>query len=116
MCKIILDTNSIDWYSLIMKNDLNVAAGQAVATARGRVGMSQLELAKLLNKTRTSVSNIERGKQAMSLAMFCKISNLLHVAPYALLEEVVESHVTLSGKNLPKSVEKMFVRGRNGHN
>lgn len=69
--------------------NVNELAGGAVAKRRKSMHMPQEELAKYLGVTRTSVSNIERGKQAMSLAMFCKVSECLHVSPDILLSEVI---------------------------
>ncbi len=70
-------------------SDLNIGAGSAVARFRKRIGMQQTELAELLGKTRATVSNIERGKQAMSLVMFCRIAEILHVDPAKLLNEAI---------------------------
>jgi transcriptional regulator with XRE-family HTH domain len=76
---------------------LNVRAGKLVAEHRKRHDISQLQLANYLELTRTSISNIERGKQAMSLGMFCKIANYLQVAPDMLLKQVLDSkHDTLT--------------------
>lgn len=81
-------------------SNLNKDAGAAIARFRKRIKMPQAELATLLDMTRTSVSNIERGKQAMSLAMFCRIAEFLHVDPAELLTEVIKSENTIARDKL----------------
>ena len=71
-------------------NDLNVRAGRVVAEQRKLREIPQEELARHLGVTRTSISNIEHGKQAMSLATFCKVANYLHIDANVLLEHVLQ--------------------------
>jgi len=87
-------------------SNLNINAGAAVARFRKRIKMPQTELAELLGMTRTSVSNIERGKQAMSLAMFCRIADLLHIDAADLLSEVIKPQNSIARDRLEeKGVE-----------
>jgi transcriptional regulator with XRE-family HTH domain len=90
--------------------ELNYNAGQTVAKARTKKHMSQGKLAEALGITRTSVSNIERGKQAMSLATFCKIAHYLHIPPHELLERVTArpQRATLLDKDIPEWVREMI--------
>lgn len=90
--------------------DINSNAGAAVSRFRKRIGLSQLELAQVLGITRTSVSNIERGKQAMSLAMFCRVADILHVDATDLLNEVIRpKNTTERGKLEEKGVESWVI-------
>mgnify|MGYP000560104165 CR=1 FL=1 len=54
-------------------------------------GLQQKELADLVGVTRTSISNIEHGKQALSLRLFCKIADALNENPGELLNRILES-------------------------
>lgn len=69
---------------------LNAQAGKLVAECRKKLHVSQEELADYLGVTRTSVSNIEHGKQAMSLNTFCRIADYLHISPDLLLKQTIE--------------------------
>lgn len=68
---------------------LNNHAGELVAKYRKKQGLSQADLAELMGMTRTSMSNIEHGKQAMSLVTFCRIADYLHISPVKLLQETI---------------------------
>jgi transcriptional regulator with XRE-family HTH domain len=104
--------------------DVNTQAGKAVARARKKIHLSQEDLARVLNITRTSVSNIERGKQSMSLTMFCKIADILHVSAPDLLSQALDSNYQpkadidapawvqrMISENLPDSEKIFIVRG-----
>jgi transcriptional regulator with XRE-family HTH domain len=104
------------WYTGCKMNSVNIRAGKVVAKARGNLKLSQLDLAELLGVTRTSVSNIERGKQAMSLVMFCKIADHLHVPPHVLLEEAMNSpHGTLEGEYVEDWVVELMAKEFSGN-
>ncbi|MBQ4427312.1 MAG: helix-turn-helix transcriptional regulator [Oscillospiraceae bacterium] len=60
--------------------------GLNIAYYRKQAGLSQLELAELVNISRTHMSRIETADCAVSLDIVFAISDKLHVSPSALLE------------------------------
>ena len=59
--------------------------GQNLRHARREAGLSQADLAIALELTRPSISNIERGRQGISLHAFGKMLRVLNVQPGKLL-------------------------------
>ncbi len=82
-------------------DNINTRTGVMIAAYRKKLNMSQLELAEQLSLTRTSISNIERGKQALSLTMFCAVSELLHISPDLFLKDILKtSHAKLTEEDV----------------
>lgn len=61
------------------------AVGAAIARRRRELGLSQAALASAIGLTRTSISNIEKGRQKMLLHTFLDIATALAVPPEKLL-------------------------------
>lgn len=59
--------------------------GQNVRGRREELKFSQADLACLLGCTRTNVSNIEAGKQGVTLVMFVAMCGALECSPDAML-------------------------------
>ena len=59
--------------------------GQRLSRARKAAGLSQADLATSINLTRTSVSNIEKGRQRVLLHTFGQILDVLNLQPVELL-------------------------------
>jgi transcriptional regulator with XRE-family HTH domain len=59
--------------------------GASIRTNRERLRLSQDELARSVGLTRTSLTNIEKGRQHPPLHTFCEIAQRLKVDPSALL-------------------------------
>ncbi|MGP8250653.1 MAG: helix-turn-helix domain-containing protein [Terracidiphilus sp.] len=70
---------------------VNRWAGQRVAQARKRVGLTQKGLAGLIQKSRASVANIEAGKQPIQIQMIFELAELLHVEPGDLIPVISET-------------------------
>jgi transcriptional regulator with XRE-family HTH domain len=64
-----------------------VELGRRVRQARERAGLTQDVLAARVSLSRTSVTNIERGRQKVLLHTLCGLAEALGVAPVALLPE-----------------------------
>jgi DNA-binding XRE family transcriptional regulator len=62
--------------------------GRRVRQARERVGLTQDALASRVSLSRTSVTNIEKGRQKLSVHTLCGLAAELGVAPGVLLPEV----------------------------
>ena len=65
------------------------AVGQRIKAARERRGLTQEELAALVNISPTHVSVIERGAKTVRMDTFVAIANVLEVSADSLLIDVV---------------------------
>jgi len=65
-----------------------VALGKKISEVRKRQQMTQEALASDISLTRTSVVNIERGKQQLLLHTLVKIAHALNAQPADLLPDV----------------------------
>jgi transcriptional regulator with XRE-family HTH domain len=72
--------------------------GRLIGAYRRKKKMSQAELAQHLGHTRTSVTNIEAGRQRIPLDLLFKIAELLHTELSNLLP--------VSSSSLPPEIEK----------
>ncbi|MFI6940373.1 helix-turn-helix domain-containing protein [Streptomyces sp. NPDC050418] len=61
------------------------AFGDRVRKARAAQGMNQQELGSAVGLNRTSISNIEKGRQRVALHMLFDLAAALRVEPEALL-------------------------------
>ena len=72
------------------------AVGQRIKMAREAKGLTQEDLAAMVELSPTHVSVIERGLKAAKLDTFVAIANALEVSADSLLIDVVAHSVTLS--------------------
>lgn len=75
------------------KDAFYVEVGQRVRSARERAGLTQDALALRVALSRTSVTNIERGRQRVLLHTLWDIASVLGVEPVALLPEMPKTSV-----------------------
>jgi transcriptional regulator with XRE-family HTH domain len=68
-----------------MHRELYERIGLAIRKQRDRVGMTQATLAELSGLSRTSVTNIERGGQAVLVHQLVELAKALGVSPTSLL-------------------------------
>lgn len=61
--------------------------GQRIYKARKKAELTQEALASLVSLSRTSLTNIEKGRQKMLLHTFVEIADKLKVTPDSLLPE-----------------------------
>ena len=74
------------WVCTVVMNDSFYRQfGQNLRKARREAGLSQADLALAITLTRASVSNIENGRQGISLHTFGKMLRVLNVQPGQLL-------------------------------
>ena len=64
---------------------LYVALGGLVRARRESAGMTQGELARLVGMTRTSISNIESGRQKLQIHTLYDVARALEISPATLL-------------------------------
>jgi len=67
------------------RSEVYESLGKLIRLARERAGLSQQELAREIGLTRTSVTNIEQGRQHLQLDALYLIADCLRVTPSALL-------------------------------
>jgi transcriptional regulator with XRE-family HTH domain len=63
------------------------ALGNRIRTARTQRGLSQLQLAEAVNLTRSSLSNVEHGKQRVLAHVLVAIGQALDVDPVVFLSD-----------------------------
>lgn len=73
-----------------MEKDFYPRFGQTLRKARKTSGLSQEDLGKAVGLNRTSVSNIEKGRQKILLHTFCDVLRVLSVEPRDLIPLPVE--------------------------
>lgn len=61
------------------------AFGQAIQRHRKRLGLTQDDIARRVGLSRTSITNIEKGRQKVLLHQILEFAACLEVAPEALL-------------------------------
>ncbi len=84
--------------------------GKSIRNAREKV-MTQDELGKEVGLTRTSITNIEQGRQRLSIAKLYEISFALGVDVFDLLpkkEELVHKNKAILPEGLGKKDAKMI--------
>lgn len=75
--------------------DINRRFGRLLARCRNRAGISQDDLAQAIGLTRTSVTNIERGRQPVQLPTLYLIAEKLGVELVDLLPAPPKSNVNM---------------------
>ncbi len=68
-------------------DDFYVQVGRRLRTARKRAHLTQAQLAESISMTRSSVANLEAGRQRMPLHLMAWIAEILDVPPIELLPE-----------------------------
>lgn len=75
---------------MIDTTDFYQAVGKLVLKARDDAGLTQELLAARVGLTRTSVTNIEKGRQKLLLHTLCQLAGALGVAPSSLLPSTLD--------------------------
>jgi transcriptional regulator with XRE-family HTH domain len=73
--------DQVSFYSLV---------GKSIREAREKRGLTQKALASLVSLTRTSITNIERGKQKLLLHTLVELAEALKLPPSKLLADAVD--------------------------
>lgn len=64
------------------------AFGAYIAERRKRIGMTQVDLAKAINRAQPDVSKIERGTVQPTIETFVRIAESLQIKPETLLTQL----------------------------
>lgn len=70
---------------MVDSQEFYIEVGNRVRQARQKIGMSQQALASLVSLTRTSVTNIEKGRQKFLVHTLMDLASALQVEPETLL-------------------------------
>ena len=83
------------------------AVGLRIKTAREAKGLTQENLAALVDLSSTHISVIERGMKTVRLDMFVAIANALDVSADTLLVDVVTHSVNGLANGLPEAIRTL---------
>ena len=86
------------------------AVGLRIKTAREAKGLTQENLAALVDLSSTHISVIERGMKTVRLDTFVAIANALDVSADTLLIDVVAHSVTGVTNELTEKIEKLPIK------
>lgn len=79
--------------------------GKSIKSARDKKGMSQHKLANAVKLTRTSITNIEKGRQKILLDTLWQIASILEVTIMEFIPNPQDIQVSLEAK-LPENVSQ----------
>lgn len=71
------------------KADFDRALGERIRAARERAGVKQDQLAQAVGLSRTSITNIERGRQGVQAYLLVRVADVLRGTPADLLPRPV---------------------------
>lgn len=88
-----------------MAEDLNLQLGQAVRRLRRDRELTQGQLADRVGLTRTSVTNIEKGRQALSVSLMVDLARSMGADPVQVLEEALRTADGVASRPVSVPVE-----------
>lgn len=90
-------------------DELYAEIGKRIRDARERHGLTQEDLATAISLTRTSITNIERGRQRFLLHTLYDIAVALHEEPYVLLPGLDVLQPPTPAKGNPEDLKREVV-------
>lgn len=84
---------------------LYVQLGKLIKNARERKGFTQASLAEISLLSRTSITNIEKGRQHLPLHTLYIIAQALGTKVADLLPEIKSATETIYSKRIPKDLD-----------
>jgi len=101
---------------MILRDDFYPTVGLAIRSARKSSGLTQEKLALAVGLTRTSINNIENGRQKLLLDGFCRIAIALGVDPADLLSRCKASYAEDTESDINAFILKAKIPGENDLN
>jgi transcriptional regulator with XRE-family HTH domain len=95
---------------LQMHRDLYEAIGVAIRKRRESIGMTQATLAESAGLSRTSVTNIERGGQALLVHQLLELARVLRVRPADILPDQIAAREIDSARQPTAEVKVLLDR------
>jgi transcriptional regulator with XRE-family HTH domain len=89
--------------AMIVADGFYETLGAAIKGRRDALGITQAEIALHLGLSRTSITNIERGRQRLLIDQFCRLAELLQCDRDDLLRDAV-AMASISNRQKPKAV------------
>ena len=83
-----------------------IEIGKRIQQARIKSDLTQARLAEIVSLTRTSITNIEKGRQKLLIHTIYNFANALGIHPTDLLPEEVEQTTGTIDQKLPKDLSK----------
>jgi len=80
--------------------------GSRIQARREEAGLSQEQLAEIVDMTPLSISFIETGRNAPSMSAFVKIANALQVSADVLLSDVIEYGYKVKASQFGEMIER----------
>ena len=96
-CVNVIDTGGCDWYSSSMAVDerqLYHYIGQRLKDQRGALGLTQQQVARQTGVERTSITNIEAGRQKLPLHLLYHLCDVLEIDVREVLPAASEIRTT----------------------
>jgi transcriptional regulator with XRE-family HTH domain len=88
------------------RQELYLQLGRCIRAARKHAGLTQAELAASISLSRTSVTNIERGRQQILLHTLYDIASTLGIDPANLLPEMEPKAKESLAERIPDDLTK----------
>ena len=85
-----------------MPDPMYARLGSHIRSRRDQIGMTQAELASGVGLSRTSITNIERGRQPMLVHQLCALAAMLHVDVCELIRESRVTPVEAKADDTPE--------------
>jgi transcriptional regulator with XRE-family HTH domain len=93
-----------------MPDSIYATIGLAIRSRRDLIGMTQASLAEKTGLSRTSVTNIERGGQALLVHQLLEIARALRVSPTSLLPSSVPAANEKPDQSVPEEMQSLLRR------
>lgn len=83
---------------MIPENEFYLSLGRAIKARREALNLTQSALAAQMGLSRTSITNIERGRQRLLIDQFCRIAGILRCDHGLLLKGLLADSVAPQGR------------------
>lgn len=80
--------------------------GNCIKEIRKRKGITQVELAKLLDVTQGAVQKLESGENDLTGKMLKKLADVLNVEPWELLPKEMQPNITPEEMEVLRAIRK----------
>lgn len=77
LIRLMVSQGQITWARMVRADTFYEELGTAIRLRREGLKMTQLDLSERMGLSRTSVTNIERGRQRLLIDQFCKLADIL---------------------------------------
>ncbi|WP_409362764.1 helix-turn-helix domain-containing protein [Bradyrhizobium sp. CIR18] len=93
-----------------MKQNIYASIGAAIRARRDAVGLTQAQVAEKSGLSRTTLTNIERGGQALLVHQLLDLARVLRVSPGSLLPSTTLSTVGQEDDPVPDTIKALLDR------